>query len=126
APAAGDGVLFDGLGVSLEPAARVLHLSVVERLLVEIAKGVSAHPRVLILAEPTSSLTYQEVRELFRVVRGLAGRGRAIVYISHKLDEIFAVADRVTVLRDGRRVATAPPSRWTAASLVHPSGGRAL
>ncbi|PYN12539.1 MAG: D-xylose ABC transporter ATP-binding protein, partial [Candidatus Rokuibacteriota bacterium] len=80
---AGARALCDGLGISLDPAARVLHLSVAERQLVEIAKGVSANPRVLILDEPTSSLTYQEVRELVRVVRSLAGRGRAIVYISH-------------------------------------------
>ena len=123
---AGARALCDGLGISLDPAARVLHLSVAERQLVEIAKGVSANPRVLILDEPTSSLTYQEVRELFRVVRSLASRGRAIVYISHKLDEIFAVADHVTVLRDGRRVATAPAARWTEASLVHAMVGRDL
>jgi ABC-type sugar transport system ATPase subunit len=126
--AAEDGArrLCTDLGISLDPTAKVDHLSVAERQLVEIAKGVAANPRVLIFDEPTSSLTYQEVGELFRVITSLAGRGRAIVYISHKLDEIFTVADHITVLRDGRRVATEPVARWTEASLVQAMVGRDL
>src|SRR5205823_12443056 len=91
-------------GIAIAPSAKVERLSIAERQLVEIVKGVSASPRVLILDEPTSSLTIREVRELFAIVRRLVRSKRtAIVYISHKLDEIFAIADRVTVLRDGRR-----------------------
>ncbi len=94
-------------GIAIDASAKVDHLEHRERQLVEIVKGVSASPRVLILDEPTSSLTITEVRELFAIVRRLvATRGTSIVYISHKLDEIFALADRVTVLRDGRKVAS--------------------
>jgi ABC-type sugar transport system ATPase subunit len=118
--------LCDELGIALDPAAKVDHLSVAERQLVEIAKGVSADPRLLILDEPTSSLTYHEIRELFRVITALAAKGTAIVYISHKLDEIFAVTGRVTVLRDGQRVATAPAAEWTEAGLVQAMVGRDL
>ncbi len=112
--------------VVVEPSTRVDHLSIAERQLVEIVKGVSASPRVLILDEPTSSLTITEVRELFAIVRRLAGRGTAIVYISHKLDEIFAVTDRVTVLRDGQKVASAPTDQWTESALVRAMVGRDL
>ncbi len=118
--------LFRELGIQLDAAARVDRLSIAERQLVEIAKGVSANPRVLIFDEPTSSLTYHETRELFRVINGLTAKGTAIVYISHKLDEIFAVAHRVTVLRDGARVASAPVDEWTQARLVNAMVGRDL
>jgi rhamnose transport system ATP-binding protein len=118
--------LLAGLGIGLGPAVTVERLSIAERQLVEIAKGVSLDPRVLILDEPTSSLTYQETSELFRVIAGLKQKGTAIVYISHKLDEIFATSDRVTVLRDGARVATAPTADWTEARLVNAMVGRDL
>jgi rhamnose transport system ATP-binding protein len=118
--------LLAGLGIGLAPSAKVERLSIAERQLVEIAKGVSLDPRVLILDEPTSSLTYQETGELFRVIAGLKAKGTAIVYISHKLDEIFATADRVTVLRDGARVATAPTVAWSEARLVNAMVGRDL
>lgn len=113
-------------GIAVDPSARVDHLSIAERQLVEIVKGVSASPRVLILDEPTSSLAIHEVRELFAIVRRLAARGTTIVYISHKLDEIFAVTDRVTVLRDGRKVASAPTGEWTESGLVRAMVGRDL
>jgi ABC-type sugar transport system ATPase subunit len=118
--------LFARLGISVNPVAKVGRLSIAARQLVEIAKGLATNPRVLILDEPTSSLTYKEIGDLFGVVHGLAAKGTAIVYISHKLNEIFAVADRVTVLRDGRRVASAPIDQWTEARLVHAMVGRDL
>jgi ABC-type sugar transport system ATPase subunit len=113
-------------GVSVDPAAKVESLSIAERQLVEIVKGVALAPRVLILDEPTSSLTIHEVQELFGILRRLALRGTAIVYISHKLDEIFAITDRVTVLRDGRKVATAPTGEWMESTLVRAMVGRDL
>ena len=113
-------------GIALNPAARIEHLSIAERQLVEIVKGVSASPRVLILDEPTSSLTQHEIRELFAIVRRLAAMGTAVVYISHKLDEIFALTDRVTVLRDGRKIASRPTTEWTEAELVRAMVGRDL
>jgi rhamnose transport system ATP-binding protein len=113
-------------GVDVDPAARVAELSIAQRQLVEIVKGISASPRLLILDEPTSSLTLHETRELFAIVRRLAARGTAIVYISHKLDEVFAVTTRVTVMRDGRKVASAPTAEWTEGSLVRAMVGRDL
>jgi ABC-type sugar transport system ATPase subunit len=114
-------------GIDIDPAVRVDYLSIAERQLVEIVKGVAASPRVLALDEPTSSLTIREVRDLFTIIRRLIATKRtAIVYISHKLDEVFALAQRVTVLRDGRKVASAPIDEWTEASLVRAMVGRDL
>jgi ABC-type sugar transport system ATPase subunit len=113
-------------GVAVDASARVDHLSIAERQLVEIVKGVAAAPRVLILDEPTSSLTIHEIQRLFSIVKRLAARGTAVVYISHKLDEVFAVTDRITVLRDGRKVASAPTAEWTQDTLVRAMVGRNL
>jgi ABC-type sugar transport system ATPase subunit len=113
-------------GVDVDPSAKIERLSIAERQLVEIVKGVSASPRVLILDEPTSSLTIRETRELFRIIRKLVGRGATIVYISHKLDEVFAVSDRVTVLRDGMRVASGAKAEWSESRLVRAMVGRDL
>ena len=110
----------------LIPATKVGQLSIAERQLVEIVKGVSAAPRVLILDEPTSSLTIRDIRELFRIIQRLIARGTAVVYISHKLDEIFTIAQRATVLRDGKRVETAPIDEWTDARLIRAMVGRDL
>jgi rhamnose transport system ATP-binding protein len=77
-----------------------------EQQIVEIAKAIGARAKVLILDEPTASLTDREVERLFRVIRALRGEGAGIIYISHRLEEVSAIADRVTVLRDGRTVAT--------------------
>jgi ABC-type sugar transport system ATPase subunit len=119
--------VLDECGIDIDPSVKVDHLSIAERQLVEIVKGVAASPRVLALDEPTSSLTTREVRELFTIVRRLVATKRtAIVYISHKLDEVFKVAQRVTVLRDGRKVASAPIGEWTEASLVRAMVGRDL
>jgi ABC-type sugar transport system ATPase subunit len=113
-------------GVAVEPTLKVETLSIAERQLVEIVKGVAFAPRVLILDEPTSSLTIREVRELFAIVRRLAARSATVVYISHKLDEVLAITDRVTVLRDGRKVASHPTSEWTEPELVRAMVGRDL
>lgn len=113
-------------GVSLDPRIRVERLSIAERQLVEIVKGVAAAPRVLILDEPTSSLSTKETRELFRILDMLRSRQVALVYISHKLDEIIATCQLVTVLRDGHKVATAPVGAWTDAGLVRAMVGRDL
>jgi rhamnose transport system ATP-binding protein len=101
-------------------------LSIAERQLVEIVKGVAPSPRLLILDEPTSSLTVREIRELFRIIAQLVRRGTSVVYISHKLDEVFAVAERATVLRDGKKVLTAPIGEWSEAKLVRAMVGRDL
>ncbi|MGA2795066.1 MAG: sugar ABC transporter ATP-binding protein, partial [Roseiarcus sp.] len=117
---------LEDCGIAIDPAVKIERLSIAERQLVEIVKGVASSPRVLILDEPTSSLTIRETRELFRIVARLVARGTAVVYISHKLDEIFSVAARVTVLRDGKKVATAPIREWSEAKLVRAMVGRDL
>jgi ABC-type sugar transport system ATPase subunit len=119
-------VALSACGVDLPPAVKVGNLSIAERQLVEIVKGVAFAPRVLILDEPTSSLTVREAGELFAVVGRLAARGAAIVYISHKLDEVRAIADRITVMRDGRKVASAPAGEWSEAGLIRAMAGRDL
>jgi ABC-type sugar transport system ATPase subunit len=93
---------------------------------VEIAKALSLKARVLILDEPTAVLTQHDVESLFAIVRNLRSRGAAIIYISHRLDEIFALADRVTVLRDGQWVATQKVEDITEAELIRQMVGRAL
>ena len=118
--------ILSNSGIAVDASTKVSDLSIAQRQLVEIVKGVSASPRVLILDEPTSSLTTHEIRELFAIVRRLAERGTAIVYISHKLDEIVAITDRVTVMRDGRKVASAPTGEWSESGLVRAMVGRDL
>jgi rhamnose transport system ATP-binding protein len=97
-----------------------------ERQLVEIAKAIGADARILIMDEPTASLTDREVERLLDVVRRLRARGTAIVYISHRLEEVFAIADRVTVLRDGESIATRLREEISRDDLVNLMVGRAL
>jgi ABC-type sugar transport system ATPase subunit len=97
---------FEQLGTHVRPTTRVGDLRVGDQQLVEIAKALSLKADILIMDEPTSALSESEVRRLFDVVRTLKARGVTIVYISHKMDEVFALADRITVLRDGQLVAT--------------------
>ncbi len=97
---------FEQLGTNVRPTTRVGDLRVGDQQLVEIAKALSLKADILIMDEPTSALSESEVRRLFDVVRTLKARGVTIVYISHKMDEVFALADRITVLRDGQLVAT--------------------
>ena len=114
------------LDVDLDPDALVEGLSIAERQLVEIVKAVSASPRVLLLDEPTSSLTRRETEALFGLIRRLRGQGVAIVYISHHLPEVLELADRVTVLRDGRHVATRPAADIAENDLIRLMVGREL
>lgn len=99
---------LDELGVEVEAGSPVGRLSVAHQQLVEIARALEADARVLILDEPSASLSGREVDRLLAVVRGLRARGLGIIYVSHRFEEIFAIADRITVLRDGRRIASAP------------------
>ena len=98
-------------GLEVDPNARIWQLSVGERQRVEILKLLIRDAKVLILDEPTTVLTPKEREELFKVMRKLAYEGRGIIFITHKLDEVFRVADRVTVLRKGRVVASGLPTR---------------
>ena len=106
------------IGVSVDLDERVARLSVALRQFVEIARAVARKPRVLILDEPTATLTPAETDYLLEMLRRLAGRGLAILYISHRLPEIFAICDRVTVLRDGRHIQTMDIADTTPDDLV--------
>jgi rhamnose transport system ATP-binding protein len=98
--------LLERTGAEIAPERTVTSLSMPEQQLVEIAKAIGAQARILILDEPTASLTDREVERLFRVIGTLRGEGAGIIYISHRLDEVAVIADRVTVLRDGQTIAT--------------------
>src|SRR5688572_12019448 len=117
---------LDDLGVAIDARSRVSRLSVAGQQMVEVAKALSLDARVLIMDEPTSALTAQEIKELFTAIRRLKARGVAIAYISHRMDELFEIGDRVTVLRDGRNVGTRRIGETTMAELVRMMVGRDL
>ena len=100
--------LFAGLGVHIDPRRPALGLSIADQQIIEIAKAISLDARVLIMDEPTAALSGVEVERLFTVARRLRDEGRALVFISHRFDEVFDLCDTVTVLRDGAYVDTLP------------------
>src|SRR5689334_21956953 len=112
--------------IAVDPAARVWQLSLGEQQRVEILKALYREARILILDEPTAVLTPQEADALFETLREMASEGRTVVFISHKLHEVKAVADRVTVLRGGRSIATVPAAEATLRSLASLMVGREL
>jgi ribose transport system ATP-binding protein len=114
------------VGLDLDPGTPVEELSQHEAQLVEIAKALGNDPCILVMDEPTSALGRDEVARLFQVIRNLRRHGLAIVYISHHLSEIFEIADRVTVMRDGRSVATHRIADMTAAHVVNLMVGRSV
>jgi ABC-type sugar transport system ATPase subunit len=118
--------IFREMRVAIQPSKKVNQLSVAQQQLVEIAKGLSTRSRVLILDEPTSSLTSPEIKDLFKVIRILTGKGTAIIYISHKLPEVLEITDRITVLRDGVCLMTKPTSELNEGSLIKAMVGREL
>ncbi len=117
---------LDRLGIDLDPATIVRGLSVAQCQMVEIAKALSLDAEVLIMDEPTSSLTDQETVLLFKVIRDLKKAGVGIIYISHRLDELAQIVDRVTVLRDGKYVATGDLAATTTDEIVARMVGRSL
>jgi D-xylose transport system ATP-binding protein len=98
--------LLAELRLPLDPRTPVGHLGIGQQQLVEIAKALSQEARILVLDEPTAALTESEVETLFRIIRDLKARGVGMIYISHKLEEVFRISERITVLRDGRTVGT--------------------
>ncbi|MGO4379608.1 sugar ABC transporter ATP-binding protein [Pseudoduganella sp. RAF53_2] len=118
--------LFERLEVSLPVRARVKDLSVAQRHFVEIARALSQDARVVILDEPTASLSQREIQELYRIIGQLRAAGTAVIFISHKFDEIFTVADRYTVLRDGQFIADGSLADITESELVALMVGRAV
>ena len=114
------------LGVAISPRAPVSKLSVAQQQMVEIAKALSLDARVLILDEPTSSLTESETQALFKVIQDLKARGVGMLYISHRLDEMRHIVDRVTILRDGRYVSTQRFAETSVDAIVAGMVGRSL
>ena len=118
--------LLASLGVRLDLKQKARSLSIAQQQMVEIARALSIDARILIMDEPTSSLTLSEVAELFRLVRRLREDGTAIVFISHRLEELFEIADRVTVLRDGAYVDTRPLAEVSRDDLIRLMVGRTI
>ena len=116
--------LLQRVGLQIDPKRVVSTLSVAEQQLVEIAKALDVEARLVIMDEPTATLTEQEIARLFSVIRGLTAQGIGVFYISHRLDEIFQIADRVTVMRDGKVVATLPRSDLDQQKLIRLMVGR--
>jgi rhamnose transport system ATP-binding protein len=114
------------LGVELDPRRKVRGLTIAQLQMVEIAKALSFNAQVLIMDEPTSALTLHEVADLFRIVRQLRDAGKAVIFISHRLDEVFDIADRVTVLRDGHYVGTREVKDVNRDELIRMMVGRTL
>ena len=118
--------LFARMGVSVDPNRRLEDLGTAYWQLTEIAKSLAQDARVLVMDEPTASLAKDEADHLFDLIRSLTGQGIGIVYITHRIEEIFAVTDRVTVLRDGRVVATSETAAITGEQLVEQIVGRRM
>jgi rhamnose transport system ATP-binding protein len=116
--------LLAPLGVHLDPQRIARGLSIADQQIVEIAKALSLDARVIVMDEPTAALSAYEVQRLFRVVETLRASGAAVLFISHRLNEVFAVCQRVTVMRDGRRVLSRPLEGLTADDLVRAMVGR--
>ncbi len=119
-------IVLDRLGFNLDPRMSVRRLSLAQRQLVEIARAVAYAKRLVIMDEPTSSLSSKEVEELFRVVRQLKEQGTAVIFVTHRLEELAQVADRVTVLRDGETVHEGPMPRREFGEMIRAMVGREL
>ncbi len=118
--------ILDDLGLELDPEELVGNLTVAQTQMVEIAKAVSYNAELIIMDEPTSSLTENEINRLFRIIRRLKEQGVGIIYISHKMNEIFTICDEVTVMRDGKYVGTKAIAELTIESLIRMMVGREL
>ena len=116
--------LLDDLNLPIDPRVQVGSLGIGRQQLVEIAKALSQNARILVLDEPTAALTESEVETLFAILRKLTARGVGIIYISHKLGEVFEMADRITVLRDGKTVGTNPAADVTKENIIAAMVGR--
>ena len=114
------------LGVPINPRALISDLSVAKQQLVEIAKALSFHSDILIMDEPTAALPEEEVHRLFTLIRSLKEQGLAIIFVSHRLEEVMEIADRVVVLRDGQLVGDVPIDEVTVQEIIHMMVGRTI
>ena len=120
------GELLEDLGIKLNPDTKAKELSVSEMQLMDIAKAISYNSNIIIMDEPTSSLTSAEVEVLFEAIRQLTSRGVSIIYITHKLGELFEIADHVSVLRDGNLISSNPISMVTREKMISDMVGRSM
>ena len=118
--------LLSRLEINIDPTSLMKDLSVANTQMVEIAKAISYDSSLIIMDEPTSAITEREVAHLFRMIRSLKAKGVTIIYITHKMDEVFQIADDITVLRDGKHVATVPASQTNKYNLITMMVGREL
>lgn len=117
---------FQSLGAEIDIHAKIKTLGMAQKQMVEIAKALTYHAQILILDEPSASLTQREVDALFEIIRKLRSSGMGIVYISHRLEEIFEICDRVTVIRDGTYISTKPVNETNKDQLVADMVGRSM
>lgn len=118
--------IFEELDIDIDPRVKVASLSVSQMQMIEIAKAFSYDAKIVIMDEPTSSLTEKEVNHLFKIINKLKDKGCGIVYISHKMEEIFQLCDEITILRDGQWVATQPLKGMTMDQIIGMMVGREL
>ena len=118
--------LFEKVGVDVDPNAPCRELTVAQQQVVEVAKALSQDARIIVMDEPSATLTPREVDRLFDIIRDLKSHGIGVIYISHRLDEIFEIADRVMVMRDGRHVDTRPVADVSRDGLIEMMVGRKL
>ncbi|MBN1213509.1 MAG: sugar ABC transporter ATP-binding protein [candidate division Zixibacteria bacterium] len=118
--------LLDRLGGNFDPAVTVSELTVAQQQIVEIARAIARHSNILVMDEPTAALAPREVFNLFDLLRELAGQGMGIIFISHRLDEVLAMAQRITVMRDGVTIATRPTADYTRLELIEQMVGRSI
>ncbi|HIV86569.1 MAG TPA: sugar ABC transporter ATP-binding protein [Candidatus Pygmaiobacter gallistercoris] len=116
--------LFEEYGIEVNPKEKVANLSVAQMQMVEIARAISYDSKIVIMDEPTSALSDKEVEVLYKIIRQLSSRGKSIIFISHKLEEVFEIADRVTIFRDGHMISTQKVSDITMNDLINGIAGR--
>ena len=118
--------IFNKLGVAINPDSLISELSIANQQLVEIARALAADARILVMDEPTAALAPREVERLFSILRELKARGIGIIFIGHRLEEIFEIADRITVMRDGKTIGTWGVKELTRRTLIEQMVGRTL
>lgn len=118
--------ILEMMKISLDPDAEVAHLSIAEMQLVEIARAISCDSDIIIMDEPTSALSNDEIETLYSIIMDMSSKGKSIIFISHKLDEVFRICDSVTVLRDGTYISTDPIRAINKEELINRMVGREL
>lgn len=118
--------MFKEIGTAINPKIRVQRLGIAQQQLVEIVKAISKNAKLIIMDEPSAPLTEQETETLHTIVRQLKGRGITIIYISHRMEEIFEICDRVSVFRDGKYISTHPVSETSRETLIADMVGREM